>query len=70
MWVERSGGFVGVGRVRSALGGKVCANSLTRSIALSNRLSLGMNGVSAERVEGRRDSRRKDAYQSDIRPLN
>lgn len=38
--VDRRGGFVAVWRARRALGGKVCANSLTRSIALSNRLSL------------------------------
>lgn len=48
VWVERRGGFVEVGRARSALGGNVCANSLTRSIALSSRLSLEMNRVNDE----------------------
>ena len=39
-------------RVRSSLGGNVCANSLTRSMALSSRWSLMMNRVSNEEVEG------------------
>jgi len=61
---------VEVWRVRSALGGNVCAKSLTRSIALSSRLSLEMNCVSNEEVEGKRNLRRKDTYQSEVRPLN
>lgn len=43
VWVERRAGFVEVGRVRSALGGNSCANTLTRSIALSSRLNLEVN---------------------------
>ena len=45
MWVDRRGGFVGVGRVGSAFGGNACANSLTCSIALSSMLSLEMGRV-------------------------
>ena len=43
VWVERRGGFVEVGGVRSALGGNACANNLMCSIALSSRLSLEIN---------------------------
>jgi len=50
--VERRGGFVEVGRVSSALGGNVCAKSLTRSIALSRRASLEIGWVSNKGVWG------------------
>lgn len=49
--VDRNGGFVPIG-VRSDSGGNVCANSLTRSIALSSRLSLEMHRFRSEAGAG------------------